>query len=78
MVYMNKASVITVKVPEELKRRMKQIKVNWSEYIRNAIQKKLEEQRVKAASAKLDEIRARSKSVGTEELVAWIRENRER
>jgi post-segregation antitoxin (ccd killing protein) len=78
MVYMNKASVITVKVPEELKRRMKQIKVNWSEYIRNAIQKKLEEQRMKAASAKLDEIRARSKSVDTEELVVWIRENRER
>jgi len=33
---------------------------------------------VKTASAKLDEIRARSKPVATEELVAWIREDRER
>jgi len=75
---MNKVSVVTVKVPEELKRKMKQIEVNWSEYIRSAIQKKLEEHKVKVASAKLDEIRARSKTVTTEELVAWIRENRER
>jgi len=75
---MSKASVITVKVPEELKRKMKQVKVNWSEYIRSTIQRKLEEQMVKTASAKLDEIRARSKSVATEELVAWIREDRER
>ncbi|MEM2994499.1 MAG: hypothetical protein QXI91_00570 [Candidatus Bathyarchaeia archaeon] len=75
---MVKASVITVKVPEELKRKMREVNVNWSEYIRSSIQKKLEEQRVKAASAKLDEVRARSKNVATEELVAWIRENRER
>jgi Arc/MetJ-type ribon-helix-helix transcriptional regulator len=78
MINMSKTSVITVKVPEELKRKMKQVKVNWSEYIRSAIQKRLEEQMVKAASTKLDEIRMRSKPVTTQELVAWIRENRER
>lgn len=78
MVNMTKASVITVKVPKELKEKMKEIKVNWSAYIRSVIQKKLEEHKAKAASAKLDEIRARSKAVTTEELVAWIRENRER
>lgn len=75
---MSKTSVITVKVPEDLKRRMRKVKINWSEYIRSAIQKKLEEQRVRAASATLDEIRARSKTVATDELVAWIREKRER
>ncbi|MGB9683734.1 MAG: hypothetical protein ACPL1Z_02255 [Candidatus Bathyarchaeales archaeon] len=75
---MSKTSVITVKVPEELKRKMKKIKVNWSEYIRSAIQKKLEEQNVRTASATLDEIRARSKTVATDELVKWIREKRER
>jgi len=75
---MVEASVITVKVPEELKKRMKQVKINWSEYIRTAIQKKLEEQKTNAASVRLDEIRARSKPVSTEEIVAWIREGRER
>lgn len=75
---MGKVSVVTVKVPNELKRKMKQVRVNWSKYIREAIQKKIEEQRLKAASAKLDEIRTRSKPVPTDELVSWIREDRER
>jgi post-segregation antitoxin (ccd killing protein) len=75
---MSKTSVITIKVSEEMKTKMKQVKVNWSEYVRSTIQRKLEEQMMKEASAKLDEIRARSKPVATEELVTWIRENRER
>lgn len=75
---MGKVNVITVKVSTELKRRMKQVKVNWSAYIRGAIQKRIEEQRLKDASAKLDEVRMRAKPVSTEELVSWIREDRER
>ncbi len=70
--------VITVKIPGELKRKMKQVKVNWSEYIRVAIQRKVDERVLKASSAKLDDIRARAKPVPTEELVSWIREYRER
>jgi post-segregation antitoxin (ccd killing protein) len=75
---MGQVNVITVKVPSELKKKMKQVNVNWSEYIRESIQKKIEEQRMKAASAKLDEVRARVKPVSTEELMSWIREDRER
>lgn len=75
---MGKVNVITVKVPIELKKKMKQVKVNWSAYIRSSIQKKIEEQRLKDASAKLDEVRKRAKLVPTEELVSWIREYRER
>ncbi len=75
---MGKVNVITVKVPIELKKKMKRVKVNWSEYIRSSIQKKIEEQRLKDASAKLDEVRKRAKLVPTEELVSWIREDRER
>jgi post-segregation antitoxin (ccd killing protein) len=75
---MGQVNVITVKVPPELKKKMKQIKVNWSEYVRVCIQKKIEEQRRKAASDTLDEIRARAKPVTTEEIVSWIRDARER
>ena len=75
---MGQINVITVKVPSELKKQMKQVKVNWSEYIRDSIQRKIEEQRLKAASAKIDEIRTRAKPVPTEEIVSWIREDRER
>ena len=75
---MGEVNVITVKIPSELKKKMKLVKVNWSEYIRDSIQKKIEEQKLKAASAKLDELRAKTKPVPTEELVSWIREDRER
>ena len=75
---MGQINVITVKIPSELKKKMKQVKVNWSEYIRESIQTKIEEQRMKVASAKLDEVRTRVKPVPTEELVSWIREDRER
>jgi hypothetical protein len=39
--------------------------------------KKIEEQKIRAASTKIDEVRARTKPVSTEELVSWIREDRE-
>lgn len=75
---MKKANVVTVKVSNELKEKMKQVRVNWSQVIRESIQRKIEEQKLKDASAKLDEIRMRSKHVSTDELVSWIREDRER
>jgi post-segregation antitoxin (ccd killing protein) len=39
---MSQVNVITVKSPSELKKKMKQIKVNWSEYIRDSIQNKMQ------------------------------------
>jgi len=75
---MGKANAITVKVSSELKEKMKQVKMNWSQYIREAIQKKIEEQKLKTASAKIDHVRMRAKPVPTDELVSWIREDRER
>lgn len=75
---MSQPSVITVKVPEQMKKKMKQVNVNWSEYIRECVQKKIDEQKRKAAAVKLDEIRNRAKPVSEEELLVWIREGRER
>jgi predicted DNA-binding protein len=75
---MEQVNIITVRVPSELKKKMKQVKVNWSEYIRECIQKKIDEQKLRAASEKLDEIRKRTKPTSTQEIVSWIREDRER
>ena len=75
---MSEESVVTVRVPRELKDEMKRVDVNWSQYIRDSIQKKIDEQRIKDASDKLDQIRARTKPVSTEELLSWIREGRKR
>jgi hypothetical protein len=71
-------NVITVKVPEDLKKQMNQVNINWSEYIRDCVQKKIDEQKMKQASAKLDQIRLRAKPVSEEELLSWIKEGRER
>jgi len=75
---MKQVEVITVKVPSELKKQMKQVDVNWSQYIRECVQKKINEQKRRAASQRLDEIRKRSKPTSNEEIVSWIREDRER
>jgi hypothetical protein len=70
--------VITVKITEKLKADMKTVDENWSEYIRQCIQKRIDQQRRQAASDKLDEIRKHTKPTSTEEIVAWVREDRER
>ncbi len=75
---MEEPNVITVKVPNEMKKKMKHVKVNWSQYIRDCVQKKIDQQDMLLASAKLDEIRKRTKPTSTEEIVSWIREDRER
>ena len=68
---MGKTNAITVKVSSELKEQMKQVKVNWSQYIREAIQKKIDEQKFKTASTKINHFRMRAKPVRTDELVSW-------
>lgn len=75
---MIESAVITFKVPREMKKKMNEVNVNWSEYFRQCAQKKIDEQRRRIASEKLDEIRKLSKPTSNEEIVAWIREDRER
>jgi len=67
-----------VKVPEEIRKLMRKVDVNWSEYLREAIEIKIRVEMAKDATRRLDEIRERAGKVPTEELVRWIREDRER
>jgi len=78
LICMGEVDVITVKVPRELKKKMKQVDMNWSQYIRECIERKMDEQRIREASRRLDDIRGRGEQVPTKELVSWIREDRER
>ncbi len=53
-------STITVKVDKHLKRKMRMIRINWSEYIREAIMRRVElEERKRAAEKLLEELRTR-------------------
>ena len=44
---------VTIKVDEELKRRMKEVDENWSAYLRDAIRKRLEQEESKRAAERL-------------------------
>jgi hypothetical protein len=57
---------------------MKNLDVNWSEYIRQCVKNKIDQEKRTAASIKLHELRKLTKPTSTEEIVAWIREDRER
>jgi DNA repair exonuclease SbcCD nuclease subunit len=67
---------VSVKVPEEIRRLMREVDINWSEYLREVIEARIRLERAKRASRELDEIRRRIKRVPTEEIVRWIREDR--
>ena len=69
---------VSVKVPEEIRKLMRKVDVNWSEYLREAIETKIRAELAKDAARRLDEIRERTGKVPTEEIVRWIREDRER
>lgn len=73
-------TVITVRVDEETKKKMRELNVNWSEFIRKAIEKKIDEERRKnLAKALLISERVKKKSIGeekAEEIVRRFRDER--
>lgn len=53
---------ITVRIPEELRKKMGQLKdVNWSGVIRAAIEEEIRKARMQEASKKIDELREKHK-----------------
>ncbi|MEM0053367.1 MAG: hypothetical protein QXW80_05170 [Candidatus Micrarchaeia archaeon] len=69
---------VTIKVDKELKKRMKEININWSEYIRDAIRRKIElEERKEAASKLIQDLRYRKHPVPKDFVNQSIRETRE-
>ena len=75
---MGRLSTFSVKIPRELRERMRKVDVDWAEYIREVIKSKvMEEERMRAVE-ELDVVRARVKQVATDEIVSWIREDRHR
>jgi|GEM_PF-306171 len=70
-------AVITVRIDEETKKMMKEIKVNWSDFIRNAIRMKVQEERRKnLAKAVLINEKLRRKSKGEARAEEIIRKYR--
>jgi len=69
---------ITVKVNEELRRRMASITINWSQYIRQAIAERIErEERKRAAAKLLESLEAQKHKVPRGFINKTIRETRQ-
>jgi hypothetical protein len=67
-------SNITVRVPEELKGRMKRCKsVNWSDVARKAFEDAARREEIKCAATAIDELRVESKIKwnGAKEIRKW-------
>lgn len=72
-------STVTVKIDEELKKMMSKIKINWSEYIREAIRRRIElEQRREAARKLLESLRSGKHVVPRGFINEVLREGREK
>lgn len=68
---------ITVKVDDRLRKRMALVTINWSRYIREAIEERIErEERRKAAQELLESIRIRKHVVPRGFINQTIRETR--
>lgn len=78
MLPLSRLVTFSVKIPRELREKMEEIDINWAEYVRNAIKNKVREIERKRASRELDNIRKKTKTVKTDELLSWIREDRQR
>ena len=70
---------ITIRVDDELRKKMREIKINWSEYIRDAIRRRIElEERRKAAERLLSDLKEGKRKVPSGFVNEAIREGRER
>mgnify|MGYP000309454772 CR=1 FL=1 len=74
---MSMTETIVIRVPRRLKRKMKMISVDWPEYIRNAIRRKIREELMKAAASRLDSLRKKLPKLSSGTIAGWIREDRE-
>ncbi|MGB9895582.1 MAG: hypothetical protein ACPLN2_06760 [Thermoproteota archaeon] len=71
-------AIITVRVDEEIKKMMKEIKINWSDFIKDAIKSKIdEEKRKNLAKAVLINEKLKRKSKGEAKAEEIIRKFRE-
>jgi predicted transcriptional regulator len=69
---------VTVKVDEDLKRKMSEVRINWSEYIRDAIRQRIELEERRSAAQKLLESLKEGRHVAPKGFInKTIRETRE-
>lgn len=69
-------SSLSIRIPKEMKERMKEVNVDWPGYLRDAIDDKIKELKRKKAAESMDGIRSRTKH-GEFDSTKSIREDRD-
>ena len=69
--------VISVRVPKELKRLMKQIDINWSEEIRRFIERKVKEYRRLKALEEIDSLLSDVPTAKAGTAKSYVRDDRD-
>lgn len=65
-------AIVSVKVPEDIKKKMKELDINWSEEIRNFIKKKIKEKILKEVREMLKGVK-----VSEDTSASIVREDRD-
>ncbi|ASI98379.1 type II toxin-antitoxin system VapB family antitoxin [Thermococcus celer] len=69
--------VLSIRIPRELKRKMKEVDVNWSEEIRKFIEAKVREYRKKKALEEIDKMLAGLPETEKGTARKYVREDRD-
>ena len=69
-------SIVSVRIPEDVKQKMNRIQEDWPEFIRQAIVRRIEEHEKMEAARRIDEIRSRT-VLGSFSAAQSIREDRD-
>ena len=69
--------VISLRIPEELKKAMKEIEINWSEEIRKFIEAKVKEYKKKKALEEIDAMLAGLPVVKKGTAKSYVRDDRD-
>jgi hypothetical protein len=68
--------VVSVRIPRELKEDMSKLDLDWADYVRRAIEKKVRAEKMRQASKVMDELREKTKAAKFDS-VRVIREARD-
>ena len=69
--------VVSIRIPRELKKKMKEIDINWSEEIRNFIEEKVREHRRKMKLREINEMLKDVRTARRGDAARYVREDRD-
>lgn len=74
----NMSEVISIRIPRELKEKMKKVDIDWASFIRGVVEEKVREERKKSAKKLMDESRRKTRGVKFDsvEVVRNLRDER--